>query len=75
MPKNKPDDGMHADGDKENHPDEREDKEMFEGYLQKQAEHHDRLSTIEKHLGIKHKADDMKSEEKADSLFARSNHY
>ena len=39
--------------DPKHHPDAREDKAMMEPFLQKQAEHEDRLKTIETHLGIK----------------------
>ena len=49
-------------GDDENDSNKRKNKEVFDEDDEVQS-HHDRLCTIEKHLGLHHWGDDMKSQD------------
>jgi len=42
---------------------ERENPKAFEAHIEQMKNHHDRLTEIEKRLGIRHKADNMRSED------------
>lgn len=54
-----------ASGDRVNKASERRAPEAFEAHISRLEEHHDRLDSIEKQLGIHHGADNMKSEDQS----------
>ena len=62
-----------ASGDKDSKTTERKGKEAMDPDDQLQN-HHDRLSRIEEHLGIAHKASGMKAEDQAGSAKAGAGH-
>lgn len=49
--------------DTDNNPDARKNPEAFDQHIERVQQHHDRLAVIEKHLGLHHWGDDMKSQD------------